>query len=154
MFQVNISTWNVFFLHPDPSERKQDILSFCVKIIIKFPILKCGSRKFKNVFSFFLQEDEIVPTIYSGLSEDDRFIGKLLAAQNFMVNIQNEVTKLVQDYMRIRQKDRKLRIKNEQKQIKRKTPANFPHHNYPQQQPPSHCKSKSPKKIAFSRKKS
>ena len=95
-----------------------------------------------------------MPAIYGGLSEDDRFIGKLLAAQNFMVNIQNEVTKLVQDYMRIRQKDRKLRIKNEQKQIKRKTPANFPHHNYPQQQqPPSHCKSKSPKNFIFTKKK-
>ena len=96
-------------------------------------------------FPFFLQEDEIVPAIYGGLSEDDRFIGKLLAAQNFMVNIQNEVTKLVQDYMRIRQKDRKLRIKNEQKQIKRKTPANFPHH-YPQQQqqPPSHYQQQPP----------
>lgn len=62
-------------------------------------------------------EDEIVPTIYSGLSEDDRFIGKLLAAQNFMMNIQTEVTKLIQDYMKIRQKDRKRK----QKQIKRKS---------------------------------
>merc|ERR1712004_632095 len=34
------------------------------------------------------QEDEIMPPIYSGLSEDDRFISKLLTAQNVMVNIQ------------------------------------------------------------------
>merc|ERR1711963_153945 len=77
---------------------------------------------FSNFIStfFFLvifQEDEIVPTIYSGLSEDDRFIGKLLAAQNFMMNIQTEVTKLIQDYMKIRQKDRKRK----QKQLKRKS---------------------------------
>merc|ERR1711963_525041 len=73
------------------------------------------------IFTFFFpvifQEDEIVPTIYSGLSEDDRFIGKLLAAQNFMMNIQTEVTKLIQDYMKIRQKDRKRK----QKQLKRKS---------------------------------
>ena len=68
-----------------------------------------------------LQEDEIVPTIYSGLSEDDRFIGKLLAAQNFMMNIQTEVTKLIQDYMKIRQKDRKRKQKTEAKQLKRKS---------------------------------
>merc|ERR1712045_878459 len=80
----------------------------------------------------FLQEDEIVPAIYGGLSEDDRFIGKLLAAQNFMVNIQNEVTKLVQDYMRIRQKDRKRRKLNEQN--KGKMPANYG--NYSPQLPP------------------
>ena len=85
--------------------------------------------------SFFLQEDEIVPAIYGGLSEDDRFIGKLLAAQNFMVNIQNEVTKLVQDYMRIRQKDRKRRKLNEQNnQNKGKMPANYG--NYSPQLPP------------------
>ena len=31
-----------------------------------------------------------MPPIYSGLSEDDRFISKLLTAQNVMVNIQTE----------------------------------------------------------------
>ena len=104
----------------------------------------------------FLQEDEIMPAIYGGLSEDDRFIGKLLAAQNFMVNIQGEVTKLVQDYMRIRQKDRIIRNKNEQKQItKRKTPApSFPHqsHHYSQQPLPPHYQQQQVNKQLISRK--
>ena len=60
----------------------------------------------------------MLPTIYSGLSEDDRFIGKLLAAQNFMCNIQTEVTKLIQDYMKIRQKDRKRKQKQRKNPVK------------------------------------
>jgi len=58
------------------------------------------------------QEDEVIPSIYAGLSEDDRFIGKLLAAQNTMVNIQTEFTRLIQDYIVIKKKDQKRRGKN------------------------------------------
>merc|ERR1712107_679149 len=60
------------------------------------------------------QEDEIIPQIYSGLSEDDRFISKLLTAQNVMVNIQTELTKLIGDYIKIKKKDQKHREKTRQ----------------------------------------
>jgi len=63
------------------------------------------------------QEDEIMPPIYSGLSEDDRFISKLLTAQNVMVNIQSELTRLIQDYIIIKKKDRKIKEKKASKQI-------------------------------------
>merc|ERR1711884_401143 len=56
------------------------------------------------------QEDEIMPPIYSGLSEDDRFISKLLTAQNVMVNIQTELTGLIQDYIIIKKKDQKRKL--------------------------------------------
>jgi hypothetical protein len=59
------------------------------------------------------QEDEVIPSIYAGLSEDDRFIGKLLTAQNTMVNIQTEFTRLIQDYIVIKKKDQKRRGKNQ-----------------------------------------
>jgi len=58
------------------------------------------------------QEDEVIPSIYAGLSEDDRFIGKLLTAQNTMVNIQTEFTRLIKDYIQIKKKDQKRREKN------------------------------------------
>ena len=61
---------------------------------------------------FILQEDEVIPSIYAGLSEDDRFIGKLLTAQNTMVNIQTEFTRLIKDYIQIKKKDQKRREKN------------------------------------------
>jgi len=57
------------------------------------------------------QEDEVIPSIYAGLSEDDRFIGKLLTAQNTMVNIQTEFTRLIKDYIVIKKKDQKKREK-------------------------------------------
>ena len=59
----------------------------------------------------FFQEDEVIPPIYTGLSEDDRFIGKLLTAQNVMVNIQTELTRLIKDYIQIKKKDQKRREK-------------------------------------------
>ena len=52
-----------------------------------------------------------MPPIYTGLSEDDRFISKLLTAQNVMVNIQTELTRLIQDYIDIKKKDQKRREK-------------------------------------------
>ena len=52
-----------------------------------------------------------MPPIYSGLSEDDRFISKLLTAQNVMVNIQTELTGLIQDYIIIKKKDQKRKEK-------------------------------------------
>ena len=58
-----------------------------------------------------------MPPIYSGLSEDDRFISKLLTAQNVMVNIQSELTRLIQDYIIIKKKDRKIKEKKASKQI-------------------------------------
>ena len=61
---------------------------------------------------FILQEDEVIPSIYAGLSEDDRFIGKLLTAQNTMVNIQTEFTRLIKDYIQIKKKDQRRREKN------------------------------------------
>lgn len=80
------------------------------------------------------QEDEVIPSIYAGLSEDDRFIGKLLTAQNTMVNIQTEFTRLIKDYIQIKKKDQKRREKNRstsvggatgQKSLQRKTkPSN------------------------------
>ena len=57
------------------------------------------------------QEDEVINPIYTGLSEDDRFIGKLLTAQNVMVNIQTELTRLIKDYIQIKKKDQKRREK-------------------------------------------
>merc|ERR1712018_273921 len=52
-----------------------------------------------------------MPPTYSGLSEDDRFISKLLTAQNVMVNIQSELTRLIKDYIDIKKKDQKRREK-------------------------------------------
>merc|ERR1711935_216508 len=60
------------------------------------------------------QEDEVIPSIYAGLSEDDRFIGKLLTAQNVMVNIQTNLARLIQDYIQIKKKDQKRREKTRQ----------------------------------------
>ena len=61
-----------------------------------------------------------MPPIYSGLSEDDRFISKLLTAQNVMVNIQTELTGLIQDYIIIKKKDQK---RKEKKSNNVQTPA-------------------------------
>ena len=55
--------------------------------------------------SLSFQENEIMPSVYTGLSEDDMFISKLLAAQNVMVNIQTELTSLIKDYIVIKKKD-------------------------------------------------
>ena len=76
--------------------------------------MNCNACKYCFAFDphFILQEDEVIPSIYAGLSEDDRFIGKLLAAQNTMVNIQTEFTRLIQDYIVIKKKDQKRRGKN------------------------------------------
>ena len=52
--------------------------------------------------------------IYTGLSEDDRFIGKLLTAQNVMVNIQTELTGLIKDYIHIKKRDQKHKEKKRQ----------------------------------------
>lgn len=52
-----------------------------------------------------------MPSVYSGLSEDDMFISKLLAAQNSMVNIQSELTRLIKDYINIKSKDKKRKEK-------------------------------------------
>merc|ERR1719464_1766636 len=60
-------------------------------------------------------EDEVMPAVYAGLSEDDRFMGKLLTAQNVMVNIQTNLTRLIQDYIQIKKKDQKRREKNPSK---------------------------------------
>jgi len=59
-------------------------------------------------------EDEVMPAVYAGLSEDDRFMGKLLTAQNVMVNIQTNLTRLIQDYIQIKKKDQKRREKTRQ----------------------------------------
>ena len=55
-----------------------------------------------------------MPAVYAGLSEDDRFMGKLLTAQNVMVNIQTNLTRLIQDYIQIKKKDQKRREKTRQ----------------------------------------
>ncbi len=56
----------------------------------KDPLVELAGRlqsEFEMLFAKIeFQENEIMPTVYSGLSEDDRFISKLLAAQNFMVS--------------------------------------------------------------------
>ena len=54
-----------------------------------------------------------MPAVYAGLSEDDRFMGKLLTAQNVMVNIQTNLTRLIQDYIQIKKKDQKSFILTE-----------------------------------------
>ncbi len=59
----------------------------------KDPLVELAGRlqsEFEMLFAKIeFQENEIMPTVYSGLSEDDRFISKLLAAQNFMVSQQS-----------------------------------------------------------------
>ena len=71
-----------------------------------------GMNSLSFLFFYHSQEDEVIPSIYAGLSEDDRFIGKLLTAQNTMVNIQTEFTRLIKDYIQIKKKDQKRREKN------------------------------------------
>lgn len=61
-----------------------------------------------------------MPSVYTGLSEDDMFISKLLAAQNVMVNIQTELTSLIKDYIVIKKKDQKRKTSTNSK---RKRPS-------------------------------
>lgn len=81
----------------------------------KDPLIELAGKlqsEFEMMFAKIdFQEDEIIPPIYSGLSEDDRFISKLLTAQNVMVNIQTELTSLIQDYIIIKKKDQKRKEK-------------------------------------------
>ena len=69
-----------------------------------------------------------MPPIYSGLSEDDRFISKLLAAQNFMVNIQSDLTTLIRDYMNIRKKEKKRKEKHQVPNKRKKSSPMKPVH--------------------------
>jgi len=90
----------------------------------KDPLIELAGKlqsEFEYMFAKIdFQEDEIMPPIYSGLSEDDRFISKLLTAQNVMVNIQTELTGLIQDYIIIKKKDQK---RKEKKSNNVQTPA-------------------------------